>query len=71
LVQLTDCPLDEAAPHFDKDILDEMSATGFVEIWIAGYTIQDAFGTVQLFGVKPAKYRSLHEHEGYGTKPYG
>lgn len=71
VLQLMDTPIAEVAPHLDKQLLDEMSTTGFLEIWVADYTVRKAFATVQLFGIKPGKWRGLHPHAWEGTKPYG
>jgi hypothetical protein len=71
VLQLMDCPVDEVAPLLDQEVLAEMCETGFLEIWLADYTILDAYGTVQLFGIKPTEWQGLHPHSGAGTKPYG
>lgn len=59
------------ASHLDCQLMDEMSKTGFREIWIADYSPMEPFGTVQLIGIKPRRWRGLHYHRFYGTKPYG
>ncbi|MEW6681641.1 MAG: hypothetical protein AB1451_01795 [Nitrospirota bacterium] len=71
VLQLMDVPIEDVAPHLDEEIIDEMSGTGFFEIWVADYTVQEAYGTVQLFGIKPRQWRGLHNHAWSGMKPYG
>jgi len=71
LIQLMDSDGEEMAEFLEDDLMDEMSETGFREIWIADYSPMEPYGTVQLFGVKPKRWRGLHRHLGYGTKPYG
>ena len=71
VLQLFDSPLDEVFPLLDEQLFREMAETGFLEIWIADYTIREAYGTVQLCGVKPTKWRGPHDYIGIGTKPFG
>ncbi|MFZ5862999.1 MAG: hypothetical protein ACOYXR_09195 [Nitrospirota bacterium] len=71
VLQLMDAPIEDVAPHLDEETIDEMSDTGFFEIWVADYTVHEAYGTVQLFGIKPRQWRGLHDHAWSGTKPYG
>ena len=71
VLQLMDAPIEDVAPYLDVQIIDEISGTGFFEIWVADYTVHEAYGTVQLFGIKPRQWRGLHEHAWSGTKPYG
>jgi hypothetical protein len=71
VLQLMDVPIEEVASLLDTSILDELSGTGFLEIWVADYTVMEAFRTVQLFGIKPQEFRGLHNHRRSGTKPYG
>ena len=59
------------AEYLDDQLMDEMSETGFREIWICDYSLMDAYGTVQLIGVKPKRWRGSHPHRFYGRKPYG
>lgn len=71
VVQLVDCPIQEVADHIEDDLVAECAATGFSEIWLADYTKLEAFGTVQLYGLKPEKFRGLHERCYGSWKPYG
>lgn len=71
VLQLMDAPIESVALHLDKQIIDEMSRTGFLEIWVADYTVREAYGTIQLFGIKPRQWLGLHDHVWSGTKPYG
>jgi len=71
VLQLMEAPAEEVGRYLDIQILDEMSATGFLEIWAADYTVFEPYGTVELLGIKPRKWRGIHRHRLYGTKPYG
>jgi len=71
VVQLRDSVGADVAKYLNEHVMNEMSATGFIEIWIADYTVMEPYGTVQLLGVKPARWRGLHRHRFYGMKPYG
>lgn len=71
LLQLMELPVEELAPLLEEQILDELARTGFLEIWIADYTIREAYGTVQVFGIKPERWRGVHDHSMTGSKPYG
>jgi hypothetical protein len=71
LIQLHDSDGEEMAEFLEDELMDEMSETGFHEIWIADHSPMEPYGTVQLIGVKPKKWRGLHHHSSYGTKPYG
>lgn len=71
LLQVMDAPLDEVARHLDDQLIEEMAETGFLEIWAADYTLLEPYATVQLFGIKPPRWRGLHPHRFQGMKPYG
>ena len=71
VIQLVGSAGDELADHLDDGLMDEMADTGFREIWIADYSPMEPYGTVQLYGVKPKRWRGRHRHRFYGTKPYG
>jgi hypothetical protein len=71
VVQLIGGDGKDAATYLDSELMDEMSSTGFKEIWVADYSPISPYGTVQLVGVKPKRWRGLHPHRFYGTKPYG
>ena len=45
--------------------------TGFLEVWLADYTGIEAYGDIELFGLKPEKYWGFHERESPSLKPYG
>lgn len=62
---------DEVAGSLDDQIMDEMSETGFREIWVADHSPMEPYGEIQLIGVKPKRWRGLHRHRLYGTKPFG
>lgn len=71
IIQLIGSNGDEVAQHLDDSLMDEMSETGFCEIWIADYSPMEPYGTVQLIGIKPKRWRGPQPHRYFGTKPYG
>jgi hypothetical protein len=71
LLQLMDSSIDQVVLFLDVQIIREINETGFFEIWLTDYTILDAFGTIQLYGIKPKKWQGLHSHSRTGNKPYG
>jgi hypothetical protein len=71
VLQLIDADIAKVVKYLHVGLMDEISATGFREIWVADYTIMEPYDTVQLLGVKPSEWRGLHPHRFYGNKPYG
>jgi hypothetical protein len=71
VVQLMESLLEEVTFFLDEEVLAELNATGFLEIWLADYNSMEAYKTVQLFGIKPKKWQGIHSHSMTGTKPYG
>jgi hypothetical protein len=71
VIQLIGSDGEEMAEHLDDELLGEMAETGFREIWIADHSTEERYGTVQLIGVKPKKWRGLHPRRFYGRMPYG
>ena len=71
VLQIMDARIDEVVCYFDSELMDEMTQTGFLEIWAADYTLMEPYGTVQLLGIKPQQWRGLHSHRFQGMKPYG
>jgi len=71
VLQLMDSSIDQVVSFLEKQVIKELNETGFFEIWLADYTILEAFGTVQLYGIKPEKWRGIHDHSRTGNKPYG
>jgi hypothetical protein len=71
VIQLIGSDGEEMVVHLDNQLMDEMAETGFREIWIADYSPMEAYRTIQLIGVKPKRWRGLHRHRLFGTKPYG
>jgi hypothetical protein len=71
VIQLIGSDGEEMAEYLDDQLMDEMAETGFREIWVADYSPMEAYGEIQLFGVKPKRWRGIHRHRLYGTKPYG
>jgi hypothetical protein len=70
VVHLVDSDGEELLDYLDDQLMDEMAETGFCEIWIADDSPMGPFGTVQLIGIKPERWRGLHRHSCYGRKPY-
>jgi hypothetical protein len=71
VIQLVGSDGEEMVGYLDDQLMNEMAATGFREIWIADYSPIEPYGTIQLIGVKPKRWRGLHHHQFYGAKPYG
>lgn len=71
VIQLIGSDGEEMAEYLEDQLMDEMAETGFREIWISDHSPMEPYGTVQLIGVKPKRWRRVHRHRFYGTKPYG
>lgn len=71
ILQLMDSSFDQVISFLDNQVIKELNETGFFEIWLADYTILEAFGTIQLYGIKPERWPGLHDHSKRGNKPYG
>ena len=71
VIQLIGSDGEEMVTYLDDDLMNDMAETGFREIWIADYSPRESYGAIQLIGVKPKRWRGLHRHRFYGTKPYG
>lgn len=71
VIQLIGSDGEEMAEYLDDQLMDEMAETGFREIWVADYSPMEEYGEIQLIGVKPKRWRGVHRHRLYGTKPYG
>jgi hypothetical protein len=71
VVQLIGSDGDDMLEYLDDQLMDEMAGSGFREIWVADYSPMEEYGEIQLIGIKPKRWRGLHRHALYGTKPYG
>jgi len=71
VLQIMDSSIDQVVLFLDDQVIKELNETGFFEIWLADYTILEAFGTIQLYGIKPERWQGLHNHSRTGNKPYG
>ena len=71
LLQLMDSSIEQVASLLDDGIIKEINKTGFLEIWIGDYSISEAYGTIQLYCIKPKKWQGLHDHINSGKKPFG
>ena len=61
-----------------KKMVERDSLDSFLEeyVYVTGVELADSspmdpYGTVQLIGVKPKRWRGVHPHRFYGRKPYG
>jgi hypothetical protein len=70
VLQLVGGDGEELMQYLDDDLMDEMSETGFCEIWIADDSTMGPYGNFQLIGIKPKQWRGLHRHSSYGKKEY-
>ena len=71
LLALFDAPIADIEPYIDEEILTELNTTGFVEIWVADFTLEEAYGTVQLMCLKSDAFTGLHDFHPVSWKPYG
>jgi hypothetical protein len=71
VIQLIGSDGEEMIEYLGGQLMDELARTGFREIWIADYSTMEPYGEIQLIGVRPKRWRGLHRHGLYGTKPYG
>jgi hypothetical protein len=71
VIQLIGSDGDEMASYLNDQLMDEVAETGFREIWVADYSPMEPYGTIQLIGIKPKRWRGAHRHRFYGRKPYG
>jgi hypothetical protein len=71
LLALIDAPIADIEAYIDEEILAELNTTGFVEIWVADFTLEDAYGTVRLMCLKSDAFTGLHEFHPVSCKPYG
>jgi hypothetical protein len=71
IVQLIGARGRDVFRFWDEDILEELRATGFFEIWMSDHGPLGPHGTVEIIGVKPEEWEGIHTHSKYGGKPYG
>ena len=70
LVLQVDVPLSELKHRLERVVRSDYEL-GFMEIWVADYSDLDAFGTVELFGLRPARWFGYHRRSNWQSKPYG
>jgi hypothetical protein len=70
VLQLVGSDGEELLEYLDDQLMEEISETGFCEIWIADDSTLGPYNNVQLIGIKPKKWRGLHRHSSYGKKEY-
>jgi hypothetical protein len=61
----------EIGGFLTPDLQPDFDQYGFAEIWLADYTTVEPYGGVELFGLKPAKWRGYHPREDFLGKRYG
>jgi len=71
VIQMIGSDGDSLLNYLSEQLMDEMYESGFREIWIADYSPMEAYGEIQLIGIKPKRWRGLHRHVFHETKPYG
>lgn len=71
VLQLMDSSLLEIKTLLDRNLEVDFAVTGFTEIWLADYTMLDAYGDIELFGLYPSKWWGLHPRKNRNQKPYG
>lgn len=71
ILQLIDAPIESVAKFFGSEILEAGEASGFSEIWLVDYTVEEAYSTVQLYGIIPKCFSGLHDRALGSSKPYG
>jgi hypothetical protein len=69
LIELTDIPLARIKGCVTPDILPDLYATGFAEIWLADFIGLEAYANVELFCVRPDKWAGYYPRGP--QKPYG
>ncbi|MEW5913080.1 MAG: hypothetical protein AB1814_11035 [Thermodesulfobacteriota bacterium] len=70
VLQFADCPI--ADLHLPGKSLEmDFVSHGFVEIWIADYTCEEAYGAIDLFCLYPPEWWGYWERKGHTWKPYG
>jgi len=70
VLQLVNSNGEALMEYLDDKLMEEMSETGFCEIWIADDSTMGPYGNVQLIGIKSERWRGLHRHSSYGKKEY-
>ena len=50
---------------------DDFAEHGFEEVWLMDISEQDAYGTVELFGLFPTEVWGHHVRPNAGSKPFG
>lgn len=71
VLQLMDAPIEKVAKFICSEVVEVGEASGFSEIWLADYSVEEAYSTVQLYGIKPEWFRGLHDRALGSSKPYG
>ena len=71
LVLQLECPLRSLSEYLEPIWCDDLSALGFLEVWLADYSEIDAYGDVELFGLFPESIWGYHQRFNPLRKPYG
>ncbi len=70
VLQLVVGSLDSLIP-FLEGLENDYTDHKFCEVWIADYSVLDAFGVVDLFGLYPKVWWGYHQPPPVSSKPYG
>jgi hypothetical protein len=54
-----------------NEVRRDFAEHGFKEVWLADYTLEDAHGDIELFGLYPRQFWGYHKRLETGRKPYG
>jgi len=71
VLQLFDCPLHTLSPLIDESLQCDFSENGFLEVWLADYTGMEAYGDIELFGLKPEELWGYYPNPTRRAKPFG
>jgi hypothetical protein len=70
VLKLSECSLSDLLYHLDG-LEEDYAEFGFLEIWLADFTGQEAYGDIELFGLSPARWWGYHQRPDPYRKPYG
>jgi len=69
IIELRDIPLADIEGCISEAVLPDIFSNGFEEIWVADLSEQEAYDNVEVFCIRPEKWRGYHSR-GI-QKPYG
>jgi hypothetical protein len=71
VLQLVDGSLGDGLRRMLEGLEADFADHGFVEVWLADYSGEEAYGDIELFGVYPQIRWGFHERAWSDRKPYG